>query len=100
MRRRGDDRGGEDRHGRAAPILVGWTGQATAGRQRRRMAEAGSPSSPRPKPRRGGAMHLAADRRNRAAAAELPSREVLELAPDRGGGAAHPRRARAAGRLG
>jgi len=69
--------------GRAAPILVGWIGQATAGPQRQRLGSAGLAVFPTPEAAVRGALHLAQDRRNRAAAAELPSREVLELAPDR-----------------
>ncbi|MCB4821092.1 bifunctional acetate--CoA ligase family protein/GNAT family N-acetyltransferase [Roseicella aerolata] len=68
---------------RAAPVLVSWAGQATAGRQRQAMAEAGLAVFPTPEGAVRGALQLARDRRNRAAAAELPSREVLEVAPDR-----------------
>lgn len=68
---------------RAAPILVGWSGQATAGRQRQALAEAGLAVFATPEAAVRGALHLARDRRNRAAAAELPPRDVLELAPDR-----------------
>ncbi|MDO9708219.1 bifunctional acetate--CoA ligase family protein/GNAT family N-acetyltransferase [Paracraurococcus lichenis] len=68
---------------RSAPVFVAWTGQATAGRQRQAMAQAGLAVFPTPEAAVRGALHLARDRRNRAAAAELPSREVLELAPDR-----------------
>jgi acetyltransferase len=84
---------------RAAPVLVGWSGQATAERQRQVLARAGLAVFPTPEAAVRGALHLAQDRRNRAAAAELPPRQVLELAPDR----AVVRRiladARAAGRL-
>ena len=86
--------------GRAAPILVSWTGQATAERQRRRMAEAGLAVFATPEAAVRGAFHLAADRRNRAAAAELPPREVLDLAPDRVAVRRIVADARAAGRLG
>ncbi len=68
---------------RGAPILVGWPGQATAGVQRVRLAEAGVAVFPTPEAAVRGALHLAQDRRNRAAAAELPARAVLDLAPDR-----------------
>lgn len=67
----------------AAPVLIGWTGQATGGRQRRALAEAGLAVFASPEAAVRGALHLARDRANRAAAAELPSREVLELRPDR-----------------
>ncbi len=86
--------------GRAAPILIGWTGQATAARQRQRMTEAGLAVFTTPEAVARGAMHLAADRRNRASAAELPSREVLELAPDRAAVRRILAAARAAGRHG
>lgn len=89
---------GTANRGRAAPILVGWTGQATAGRQRRAMAEAGLAVFATPEAAVRGALHLAANRRNRAAAAELPPREVLEVAPDRAAAAAILAAARAAGR--
>ncbi|WP_240757089.1 bifunctional acetate--CoA ligase family protein/GNAT family N-acetyltransferase [Roseicella aquatilis] len=68
---------------RAAPVLVSWAGQATAGPQRQAMARAGLAAFETPEAAVRGALHLAKDRRNRAAAAELPSREVLEVAPDR-----------------
>lgn len=69
---------------RGAPILVGWVGQATAGAQRGRLAAAGVAVFDTPEAAVRGALHLAQDRRNRIAAAELPAREVLDLAPDRG----------------
>jgi acetyltransferase len=84
---------------RAAPILVCWAGQATAERQRRHMVEAGLAVFATPEAAARGALHLAADRRNRAAAAELPSGEVLELAPDRAAVRRILAGARAAGRL-
>lgn len=68
---------------RAAPVFVAWAGQATAGRQRQALAQAGLAVFPTPEAAVRGALQLAHDRRNRAAAAELPSREVLDLAPDR-----------------
>ena len=68
---------------RGAPILVGWVGQATAGAQRAALAEAGVAVFATPEAAVRGALHLAQDRRNRAAAAELPARDVLDLAPDR-----------------
>ena len=107
---------------RGAPILVGWAGQATAGAPRARLAPAGGPAldtpaaaggrapAPRAEPPQPpaafdtpeaavrGALHLAQDRRNRAAAAELPSREVLDLAPDRAAVARILAAVRAAGR--
>jgi len=68
---------------RGAPVLVGWLGEASAGPARRRLAEGGIAVFPTPEAAVRGALHLAVDRRNRAAAAELPAREVLELTPDR-----------------
>jgi len=68
---------------RAAPVLLGWTGEVTASRQRRMLAEAGLAVFDTPEAAVRGALHLAHDRQNRAAAAELPPRQVLELAPDR-----------------
>jgi acetyltransferase len=83
---------------RGAPILVGWPGQATAGAQRAGLAEAGVAAFPTPEGAVRGALHLAQDRRNRAAAAELPPRAVLDLAPDRARVARLFAAARAAGR--
>ncbi len=71
------------RRGRAAPVLVAWTGQETAGPQRDAMTRAGLAVFATPEAAVRGALHLAQDRRNRAAAAELPPRDVLELKPDR-----------------
>ncbi|MDJ0391394.1 GNAT family N-acetyltransferase [Roseomonas sp. E05] len=68
---------------RGAPVLVGWLGQASAGPARRRLAEGGIAVFPTPEAAVRGALHLAMDRRNRAAAAELPARDALELTPDR-----------------
>ncbi|MXP63386.1 bifunctional acyl-CoA synthetase/GNAT family N-acetyltransferase [Roseomonas sp. M0104] len=68
---------------RGAPVLVAWLGQATAAPARRRLAEGGLAVFPTPEAAIRGALHLAMDRRNRAAAAELPAREALELTPDR-----------------
>ena len=84
---------------RGAPILVGWPGQATAGAQRAKLAETGVAVFPTPEAAIRGALHLAQDRRNRAAAAELPPRAVLDLAPDRARVAAIFAAVRAAGRL-
>jgi acetyltransferase len=68
---------------RAAPILLCWAGQATAGPQRAALAAAGLAVFATPEAAVHGALHLLEDRRNRAAAAELPGRHVLALAPDR-----------------
>lgn len=66
-----------------APLLVGWCGQQTALAQRHDLAVAGLPVFLSPEDAVRGAMHLARDHQARAAAAEMPSRDVLELAPDR-----------------
>ncbi len=84
---------------RAAPVLVCWAGEATAGAGRAALAEAGVAAFPTPEAAVRGALHLAQDRRNRIAAAELPGREVLALAPDREAAAALIARCRAEGRL-
>lgn len=84
---------------RAAPVLVGWIGQATAGTQRAALAKAGVAVFPTPEAAVRGALHLWHDRQNRLAAAELPGREVLALSPDRAGVAATFARVRAEGRL-
>jgi acetyltransferase len=68
---------------RGAPVLVGWLGHATAEPARRRLAQAGIAVFASPEAAVRGALHLAMDRRNRAAAAELPSHDVLHLRPDR-----------------
>jgi acetyltransferase len=71
------------RAGRVAPVLIAWTGQQTAAPQRDAMTRAGLAVFNTPEAAVRGALHLAQDRRNRAAAAELPPREVLDLKPDR-----------------
>jgi len=82
-----------------APVLIGWCGQATAGPQRKTLAEAGLPVFATPEAAVRGALHLARDHRNRAAAAELPSQDVLEITPDRAAVAALFAAVRAEGRL-
>ncbi len=84
---------------RAAPILVCWAGQATAGPQRGALAAAGLAVFPTPEGAVRGALHLLQDRQNRLAAAELPGRQVLALQPDRAAVAALLAGARAQGRL-
>jgi acetyltransferase len=64
---------------------VSWSGHGEAAQQRLALAEAGLAVFATPEAAVRGALHLAQDRRNRAAAAELPPREVLELKPDRAG---------------
>ena len=68
---------------RAAPILVNWAGQATGGAERAALADAGIAVFATPEAAVRGALHLAADRRNRAAAAELPPADILEVTPER-----------------
>lgn len=68
---------------RAAPVLVSWAGQATAGPQRAELARAGLAVFPTPEGAVRGALHLWHDRANRIAANELPGRGVLKLTPDR-----------------
>jgi acetyltransferase len=63
---------------RGAPILVGWTGGGEA-----RLSAAGVAAFATPEAAVGGALLLAEERRGRAAAAELPPRDVLEVTPDR-----------------
>lgn len=84
---------------RAAPILVCWSGQATAGPQRATLAAGGLAVFPTPEGAVRGALHLLKDRQNRAAAAELPARHLLALQPDRAAVAAVFAKARAEGRL-
>jgi acetyltransferase len=87
------------RGGRAAPVLTAWLGQATAGPQRRALAERGVAVFSTPEAAVQGALHLAQDHRNRAAAAELPPSDVLEGTPDRARVAAIFAAVRAEGRL-
>jgi len=87
------------RGGRAAPVLAAWIGAATGGPQRRMLAERGAAVFATPEAAVQGALHLAQHRRNRAAAAELPPAEVLEVTPDRARVAALFAAARAEGRL-
>jgi acetyltransferase len=68
---------------RGAPLLVGWLGHATAEPCRLMLSRAGIAVFNAPEAAVRGALHLAMDRRNRAAAAELPSQDMLRLAPDR-----------------
>jgi len=84
---------------RAAPVLVCWAGQATAGPQRMALARAGLAVFPTPEAAVRGALHLWHDRRNRIAAAELPGRDVLKLTPDRAAVARILAAARQAGRV-
>jgi len=84
---------------RAAPVLVCWAGQATAGPQRATLARAGIAVFDTPEVAVRGALHLWQDRRNHLAAAELPGRDVLALTPDRATVRALFDKVRAEGRL-
>ncbi|MEI6161123.1 MAG: GNAT family N-acetyltransferase, partial [Roseococcus sp.] len=65
------------RGNRGAPILLGWTGEASAHAERAALTGAGLPVFHTPEAVVRGAAHLAAERRNRATAAELPASDVL-----------------------
>ncbi|WP_206931153.1 bifunctional acetate--CoA ligase family protein/GNAT family N-acetyltransferase [Roseococcus thiosulfatophilus] len=82
------------RAGRGAPILFCMPGEARAP-----FVAAGLPSFATPEAALRGAAHLAEERRNRAAAAELPPSQVLEVHPEAEKVRAIFAAARAAGRL-
>ncbi len=65
-----------------APLLVCAMGETTGAVDRRRLAEAGIPEFATPEQAARGFLHLVLDRRNRAAARELPTSAVLTVAPD------------------
>ena len=65
------------------PLLVCAMGETTGAPHRRRLAEAGLPVFASPEQAVGGFRHLLRVRRARAAARELPTSDVLDLAPDR-----------------
>ena len=65
------------------PLLVCAMGETTGAAHRRRLAEAGVPVFAAPEQAVGGFRHLLQLRLARAAAAELPPGDVLDLAPDR-----------------
>jgi acetyltransferase len=67
----------------SVPLLVCAMGQTTGGPLRAMLAEAGLPVFASPEQAVYGFLHLVRDRRNRAAARELPDSAVLPLAPDR-----------------
>ena len=81
------------------PMLVCAMGETTGAGHRRRLAAAGVPVFASPGQAVRGFLHLVRDRRNRAAAAELPPSAVLRIAPDQTTVAAAFARARAEGRL-
>ena len=64
------------------PLLVAAMGETTGAVHRRTLAAAGVAVFASPDQAVRGFLHLVQDRRNRAAARELPPRDVLEIAPD------------------
>lgn len=72
------------RTGMNVPLLVCSMGETTGAAHRRDLAEAGVAVFSTPEQAVRGFRHLVQDRRNRAAARELPSSAVLTLVPDRG----------------
>jgi acetyltransferase len=81
------------------PLLACAMGETTGALHRTRLVQAGLPVFDTPEQAVRGFLHLVQDRRNRAAARELPSSEVLAVAPDRGPVAALFARVRQDGRL-
>jgi acetyltransferase len=81
------------------PLLVCAMGETTGAPHRRRLGAAGVAVFAAPEQAVRGFLHLVQDRRNRAAARELPPSAVLAIAPDQGRVRAALARARAAGRL-
>ena len=69
----------------AGPVLFCVMGETTGEPLRRQMAASGLKVFASPEQAVRGFLHLVRDRRNRAAARELPHRTVLPLAPDRDG---------------
>jgi acyl-CoA synthetase (NDP forming)/RimJ/RimL family protein N-acetyltransferase len=65
-----------------APILACVMGETTGAQHRRQLAEAGVPAFATPEQAVRGFHHLIEDRRNRAAARELPPSAVLTIAPE------------------
>ena len=65
------------------PLLACVMGETTGAPHRRLLAQAGVPVFAAPEQAVRGFRHLVQDRRNRAAARELPPSTVLEIAPDR-----------------
>ncbi len=65
------------------PVLAAVLGEITGAGHRHRLTQAGLPVFAAPEPAVRGFLHLVQNRRNRAAAAELPPSTALSLAPDR-----------------
>lgn len=81
-----------------APVLVCAMGETTGAEHRKALASANAPVFATPEQAVRGFLHLVQHRRSRAAARELPSSQVLHIAPDREQVAALFREARAQGR--
>ena len=82
------------------PLLVSVMGETTAAAQRHRLIAAGMAVFATPEQAVRGFLHLVQDRRNRAAAREMPPSTVLTVAPDRGAVRRLFDRVRREGRLG
>lgn len=82
-----------------APLLVCAMGEITGALHRATLAQAGLPVFDTPNQAVRGFRHLVRDRRNRAAARELPDSAVLTLEPDRAWVGRTFSRVRASGRL-
>jgi len=65
------------------PLLVCAMGESTGAGHRRRLAEARLPAFAVPEQAVQGFLHLLQDRRNRAAARELPGKRMVDVLPDR-----------------
>ena len=85
-------------HSVRVPLLACVMGESTGAAHRRLLAAAGVPVFASPEHAVRGFLHLVQDRRNRAAARELPPSAVLSLAPDREAARAVFAAVRAAGR--
>ncbi len=85
-------------HGLRVPLLACVMGETTGAGHRRQLARSGVPSFATPEQALRGFLHLVQDRRNRAAARELPDSAVLTLAPDKSAVGHVFAAARAAGR--
>jgi acetyltransferase len=79
------------------PLLIAALGEARGLAHRHRLAQAGLACFDSPEAAIAGFRHLLRNRRNRAAARELPSSQVLRIAPDKAAVAAAIAAARAAG---
>jgi len=82
------------------PLLAAVLGETTARPHRQILAEAGLPVFTSPEQAARGFRHLVQNRRNRAAAAELPPSTVLSVSPDRGDARRQIDRARGADHTG